>query len=240
MVKVACVDIGGTSLKVGLVDDAGLGAVKAEKTRAPLTPSSLVDHLVAMLRPLQPFDGIGVGFPGVISGGAIRTANNLGDLSVWGGFSLGDALTERLGVEAAVANDADVAALGAARGEGIELTVTLGTGVGTGVTLDGVLQSHLELSQIPIGGEPTLDAYLGVEALKHLDEAAWDARCLEVLRLLDHVVTPDQIWLAGGNARRVTRSMLAELEERVWVLTEPVGLLGGATLFASKLHGAAG
>jgi len=238
--RVACADVGGTSLKVGLVDDSGLGPVKAEKTRAPLDPASLVEHLVEMLRPLAPFDGIGVGFPGVISHGAIRTANNLGALSVWGGFHLGQALEQRLGVEVAIANDADVAALGAARGQGIELTVTLGTGVGTGVTLDGALQSHLELSQIPIGGEPTLDAYLGVEALKHLDESEWDVRCHEVLRLLDRVVTPDQIWLAGGNARRVTRSMLGELEQRTWVLTEPVGLLGGAKLFASTLHRAGG
>ena len=231
--RIACLDIGGTAVKAALADEGGLGEISSEKTRAPLDPATLVSHLLEILESFDGFDGIAVGFPGVIVGGVVHTADNIGEAALWHGFDLATALSEASGVEVVVGNDADVAALGAAKGSGTELTVTLGTGVGTGLTVNGVLQSHLELSKIPIGGAPSLDAYVGVEARKEVTERVWDERCREVLELLDRVVHPDQIWLAGGNARRVTRSSLGALEERVWVLTEPVGLLGGAKLFTA-------
>lgn len=144
----------------------------------------------------------------------------------WVGFDLAGALTAR-GIEGVVcANDADLAALGASRGKGVELTVTLGTGVGTGITDGGVLRAHRELCDLPIGTSPTLDAYIGEPTRKRIDAEEWDRRVVDVLELVDNEVTPDQIFLAGGNARRLTRSKLGRLEDKVWVVTEPVGLLG--------------
>jgi polyphosphate glucokinase len=93
-----------------------------------------------------------------------------------------------------------------------------------------VLAPHRELCELPIGTAPTLDAYVGEPVRKMIDAEAWESRVVEVLELLDAEVAPDQIWLAGGNARRLTRSRLGRLEKKVWVLSEPVGLLGAKRL----------
>jgi polyphosphate glucokinase len=165
----------------------------------------------------------------------VGSATNLDPDGVlgWEGFDLAGALAMKCAGEVACANDADLAALGACRGVGRELTVTLGTGVGTGITVDGVLQPHRELCELPISTSPSLDAHVGEPIRKMLDADVWDARVVEVLELLDEEVGPDQIWLAGGNARRLTRSKLGRLEEKIWVLAEPVGLLGAQRLISS-------
>jgi polyphosphate glucokinase len=167
----------------------------------------------------------------VIEGGRVRSADNLGEPSSWLGLDLGGLLLEALGGEVRVANDADLAALGCAEGRGVELCVTLGSGVGTGLVVDGVLQHHLELSALPLAGSASLDAHVGEAARKLLEPSTWNARCVVVLELLDRVVRPDRLFLAGGNARRVRRSSLGQLQDRLWVTSEPVGILGGEHLY---------
>ena len=175
-----------------------------------------------------------VGFPGSVRNGVIETATNLGLTRAgegWVGVDLAALLTEAIGGDVRIANDADLAALACSRGSGVELTVTLGTGVGTGIVAEGVLQPHQELSELPIGSALSLDEYVGEPTRKKVASDVWEERVVEVLDLLNQTVQPDQIWLAGGNARRLTRSRLGDLEEKVWVVAEPVGLLGGRALF---------
>jgi polyphosphate glucokinase len=231
-VRIACVDIGGSTIAAAILDGEAVGPLRSRRTGAPLTPDQLVERVATLLERLGRARQVGVGFPGIVEGGVVRTADNLGEAALWVGFDLAAALGRRLEAEVRVANDADVAALGCSTGEGVELTVTLGTGVGTGIVVDGVLQDHRELSAIPIGQASSLDAFVGEAARRELAEEVWNARCGEVLHLLDRLVAPDQIWLAGGNARRVRRSTLGELESRLWVVSEPVGVLGAAKLFA--------
>ena len=228
--SVRCVDVGATSLSAGLVEGGALLAQRSRPTRVPVAPEDLMDGIAALVCALG--EGpVAVGFPGLVVDGMVRTASNLGDEESWRGVDLASGLAERVQDEVRVANDADLAALGCSKGVGVELTVTLGSGVGTGLVVDGVLQRHLELSEIPIGQSASLDAHVGEAARKGLDEEDWNARVLEVLELVDAVVVPDQLWLAGGNARRVHRDSLGGLLERVWVVREPVGLLGGAALY---------
>ena len=189
-----------------------------------------MDAVASLLAAFEPLP-VAVGFPGVVDSGLVRTAPNLGDAADWEGVELERGLRERLATEVRVANDADLAALGCSRGAGVELTVTLGSGVGTGLVVDGVLQHHLELSEIPIMGSVSLDAHVGEQARKGLEASDWDRRVVEVLELLDAIVAPDQIWLSGGNARRLHRDSLGAMLERTWVVAEPVGLLGGAALY---------
>ncbi len=223
----AAVDIGATSIKATLLGD-GSPRVRSRRTQPPVGPDEVIEKVCDLLSALGPASRVVVGFPGPLEGGQVRSACNLDPegLLGWSGFDLEAGLTEHLGCEVACANDADLAALGAAHGKGLELTVTLGTGVGTGITLDGTLEEHRELSDLPIASAPSLDAYVGEPTRKLLEPEVWDQRVVEVLELLDTEVRPDQIWLAGGNARRVTRSRLGRLEEKVWVVSTPVGLLG--------------
>jgi polyphosphate glucokinase len=227
---VRCVDIGATSIGVGLVEAGALRHERSRRTRPPVSPEELMDVVASLVAPLEQ-GPVAVGFPGIVEEGRVRSASNLGAAEEWKGIELAVGLETRIGAEVRVANDADLAALGCSRGLGVELTVTLGTGVGTGLVVDGVLQHHLELSEIPIGASPSLDAHVGEAVRKELDEAEWDARVLEVLSLLDAIVVPDQIWLAGGNARRLRRDSLGSLLERTWVVPHPVGILGGAALY---------
>jgi len=84
----------------------------------------------------------------VRAGGRILTAPNLGN-GAWKGFDLDTALTKALGKPVRIANDADVQGLAVIAGKGLEMIITLGTGVGTGLYLDGRLAPHLELAHHP-------------------------------------------------------------------------------------------
>ena len=226
-----CIDVGGTSIKAcvlsaGETDPRTL----SRRTRPPISPAEVIEIIGNLADRLPIAPSTAVGFPGVVREGVIVTASNLDD-PLWEGFDLAGALEGRLGGAVRVANDADVAALGCSTGSGIELTVTLGTGVGTGLVVDGVLQAHLELSEIPFGGVASLDDYVGEPTRKTITAAEWDGRVGEVLALFDSLIGFDRLWLAGGNARRLTRSSLGDLAARVWVVSEPVGLLGAPRLF---------
>src|SRR5439155_15374288 len=89
------------------------------------------------------FDRVSVGFPGVVRRGITLNAPNLN--GKWGGFHLADALTKKLGVRVRAANDADVQGYGVISGEGVELVITLGTGFGSGLFVDGKLVSNLDI-----------------------------------------------------------------------------------------------
>jgi polyphosphate glucokinase len=221
------IDIGATSIK-GTLFGADESLVRARRTHPPVNPQSVVALVCELCEALGEASSTVVGFPGPVVDGVVRSATNLdpeGKLD-WEGFDFVAALRAVLNGNVLLANDADLAALGAAEGKGLELTVTLGTGVGTGITRDGVLQPHRELCELSIGTADSLDDYIGEPARKLLSDREWDYRVVEVLELLASEVGPDQIWLAGGNARRLTRSLLGTLKEKVWVLSEPVGLLG--------------
>ena len=133
-------------------------------------------------------------------------------MEAWRGFELQRRLAATFELDARVANDADVAALACATGKGLELTVTLGSGFGSGLTLDGALQPHLECSQLRWSRRETFDDVLGEHARKRDGEPKWHARVIGAIALLHEVVGFDHLHLAGGNAPRVHRDDLGELD----------------------------
>ena len=108
-----------------------------------------------LVGPLGRFQRISIGFPGVVRGGRVLTAPNLGT-EAWHGFPLAAALAERLGAPARLANDATVQGLGVIAGHGLECVITLGTGMGFALFEDGRPGPHLELSQHPVRGTQDL------------------------------------------------------------------------------------
>lgn len=243
--KTICVDVGATSLKAGLVDPRGelLGERAKVKTTFPMTPQRLVEEVARLVVRLPKGDRLALGFPGTVVDGVVTDAGNFERASgpgsrrtaalstAWRGFELQRRLAATFELDVRVANDADVAALACKVGKGLELTVTLGTGVGTGLTLDGRLQPHLEGGQLRWSRHETLDDVLGERARKR-DEARWHARVLSALQLLEVVVGFDLLHLAGGNGPRVRRAELGELGDRTTVTTSRPGILGGVHLFA--------
>jgi len=161
-------DLGGTDLKAGLVSGRGevahflrLPARAGEQADAPL---EVIAGAVAELRRAAagPLAGIGLGCPGMIDPASGALAGRTPHLPHWDSLPLRALLTERLGARLVVENDASLAALaehrvGAARGARISLTVTVGTGIGCGVIVDGRLLRGAhggagELGHLPLDG----------------------------------------------------------------------------------------
>ena len=138
------VDLGGTNIKAALVDENGaILRESAAPTNLPRSAESVCDDIAALCNELaqgQTVAGIGVGCPGMVDGGLVRYSNNL----AWENFAMADYLQARTGLPVVLANDANAAALGesvagCAKGAQSAVILTLGTGVGGGVVLDGRL-----------------------------------------------------------------------------------------------------
>lgn len=223
------IDVGGTGLKAAVVDTHGemVGERVRIDTPYPCPPDVMVDALVELVAPLAATDRVSVGFPGVVRGGRIITAPHFGT-EFWSGFALAAALQERLGLPTRVLNDADMQGLGVIEGQGLELVVTLGTGVGTALFQDGWLMPHLELAHHPVSGKgKTYNQYLGNAARKKVGEEKWNRRVHRALGQLRALVLFDRLYLGGGNARRIT----FDLDPDTRIVSNTAGILGGIALW---------
>jgi polyphosphate glucokinase len=185
-----------------------------------------VQALVRLVAPLRGYDRVAVGFPGVVRRGRVFTAVNLRHES-WKGFDLGHALAQALGKPVRVANDADMQGLAAIKGKGVEVVITLGTGFGTGLYLDGRLAPHLELGHHPFRKGETYEEQLGNDALHRVGTRKWNRRLKKAIRTLRTLTTFDHLYIGGGNARNVR----LELESDVSLIDNDAGLRGGAALW---------
>jgi len=226
--RTLAIDVGGTGLKAAILDAEGqlIGDRVRVPTPARCPPSILVRTLVALIAPLGVFDRVSVGFPGVVRNGVVLTAPNFGSAR-WQGFDLARALTRALKRPVRVLNDAEVQGLAVITGKGVELVITLGTGVGSALFRDGILMPHLELSQHPVHGDRTYDEYLGDRARKRVGTRKWNRRVRRVLRILETVFNYDRLHIGGGNAARID----FPLGRRVRVVENTAGLLGGVALW---------
>lgn len=226
------IDIGGTRLKVGLLDPDGtmVAGPNRENTPSPATPEAVVDTLVHLASPLGHFDRISVGFPGVVRSGHVVTAPNLGTDS-WRHFPLATALTEKLGRPVRMFNDAEVQGLGVISGTGIECVITLGTGMGFALFWDGRPSPHLELSQHPVHKGKTYDQFIGIAALRAYGRKRWNRRLKRVLANITTLVGFDTLYIGGGNAKQVDLN----LPDNVRIVSNEAGITGGVKLWAAAL-----
>ena len=125
------IDVGGTGTKMLRISAAGepLGERMRELTPRPATPEALLQCIRGMLQRQEPYHRVSVGFPGVVAAGTVRTAPNL-DTDLWAGFPLQERLKAMCGCPVRVLNDADLQGYGVIEGQGVELVLTLGTGLG--------------------------------------------------------------------------------------------------------------
>lgn len=189
-------------------------------------PRQVVQTLVRLVAPLRGYERVAVGFPGVVRGGRVFTAANL-DHDGWKGYDLARALQQALGKPVRVANDADMQGLAAIKGKGVEMVITLGTGFGTGLYLDGRLAPHLELGHHPFRKGETYEEQLGNDALRRVGPRRWNRRLKKAIRMLRRLTTFDHLYIGGGNARKVR----LELDPDVSLIDNEAGLRGGAALW---------
>jgi polyphosphate glucokinase len=226
-VRTLAIDIGGTGLKALVL--AADGALLTERVRVetprPATPVAVVDALIALVAPLGDYDRVSVGFPGVVIDNVTRTAPNLHD--DWCGFELGHALEGRLHRPVRVLNDAGVQGYGVIEGKGLEMVITLGTGMGCALYLDGRYVPNLELAHHPFRKGKTYEDYVGAKALAKLGKKKWNKRVRRVVEQVLPIWNPHRLYLGGGNAKHLT----IELPDNVTKTSNIAGLLGGIALW---------
>ena len=201
------IDIGGSGIKSALVDVA-TGVLVTERFRVdtpqPATPEAVTDAFADLVGSYE-YDGpLGVGFPSVIRHGTVDTANNIDE--GWIGCKVTDLFEAATGRATTVVNDADAAALaearfGAAAGVmGMVLVITFGTGIGSGLLIDGELVPNLELGQLELEGYSPAESFFSAKARRRedLDWDQWGARANRYLSHVDFVFNPDLIVLGGG------------------------------------------
>lgn len=221
------VDIGGTGMKVMALDARGNPLTERLRTPTPnpATPARMLSALEKMRKQLPNCDRVSVGFPGVIKQGKTLTAANLHP--TWGGFPLKNALEKRWKLPVHLANDAAVQGYGAISGRGVELVLTLGTGLGSALFTDGHLCPGLELGHHPWQKGKTYEDFLGRRGLKRHGKKRWNRFLQAAIEQTAKTFNWDRLYLGGGNAKEINFT----LPTYVSTISNEDGLFGGVALW---------
>ena len=237
-------DIGGTGLKAAVLDVSGslVGERVRVGTTYPLPPDKMVSELVALAGKLSGYERISAGFPGYVRGGKVLSAPHFVTRSgpetkvlpelvkAWDHFDLAGALDKALGKPTRLANDADMQGSAVVTGQGVELVITLGTGVGSAIFENGVLTPHLELAHHPLWKDKTYNEYIGDAVRKEIGGKRWNKRVDKTIDTLRALLFFDHLWIGGGNSAKVTLDLPAD----VTLVDNSAGLRGGIALWATQ------
>ncbi|WP_328942770.1 ROK family protein [Streptomyces sp. NBC_00250] len=209
------VDIGGSGIK-GAPVDLERGALTEERhkvlTPQPATPDGVAGCVAEVVEHFGWTGPVGVTFPGVVTGSTIRTAANV-DRS-WIGVDAGTLLSERLGgLPVTVLNDADAAgiaemAFGAGRGrKGTVILLTLGTGIGSALFVDGRLVPNTELGHLELKGHDA-ETRASTKA-KEDEDLSWEhwatRRLRKYLAHVEMLFSPELFIIGGGVSRKADK-----------------------------------
>ena len=183
--NILTIDIGGSHVKATILNANGetISDYKRLPTPQPSSPENILSTIGELVKDLPEYNKISVGFPGYVRDGVVKTAPNLGT-DYWKDFDLSKKLETELGKPTRVVNDADMQGLGVVSGKGLEMMITLGTGFGTALLVDGQLMPHLELAHHPFAKGKTYDDYVGDRGLEKEGLQKWNKRMRKVLKVL--------------------------------------------------------
>lgn len=240
------IDIGGSGIKGAPVDTA-TGQMLAERCRLETPegarPQPMAEVMAEVVRNFNWKGPIGVGFPAAVRHGVVMTAANISKR--WLGENAAALFAQTTGCPVCVLNDADAAGMaemrfGAGRDRaGVVMVVTIGTGLGTAIFLDGSLLPNTELGHIEINGE---DAELRAsDAARKRDELSWDkwaVRFDTYLQRLEALFWPDLFILGGGGSKKFDKfAHLLSVQTEVvpaQMLNE-AGIIGAALAARTRL-----
>lgn len=226
-VRTLAVDIGGSGIKVMILNEEGQPITERGRveTPEPAKPEPVLAAIASLVAQQGEFDRVSVGFPGVVSNGITKTAVNLDP--DWIGFDFGNTLSDRLGKPVRVVNDADMQGMGAISGYSVELVITLGTGFGSALFVDGKLVPNLEAGHHPFRKGETYEQQLGRAALDAVGQKRWNRRLEKAIATLQNLFNYNCLYIGGGNTKKIT----VELPPNVKVVPNVNGLLGGIVLW---------
>jgi polyphosphate glucokinase len=248
VVTTLAVDCGGGGIKASVLDEGGTMRSRPLRvpTPYPLPPALFVKTLVDLGGKLPAADRVTVGMPGMIRHGVVvatphyvtrsgpRTKVDPELIAEWAGFDAQSALASAFGVPALVLNDAEVHGAGVVAGTGLELVLTLGTGLGCAMFDGGTLAPHLEFSQAPVRWGQSYDTYVGEHERRRMGDPFWSRRVRLVVEGLRPVFLWDRLYLGGGNARLITASQVARLGDDVVIVPNTAGIVGGVRAWALR------
>src|SRR5450631_2550388 len=219
--KVLVIDVGGTHVKM-------LATGQKDSRKYPSGPTMTPRKMVRLVKKLVrdwKFDCVSLGYPGpIINGHPLREPHNLG--GGWVGFNFRSAF----GCPVKIINDAAMQALGSYKG-GRMLFLGLGTGLGSAMIVDGVLEP-MELAHLIYKDGKTYEDYLGLRGLKRLGKKRWRKHVAKVTKILKASLGADYVVLGGGNSKK-----LKELPPGAQLGANENAFLGGLRLWGQSTRG---
>ena len=231
-IKILTIDIGGSNVKATVLDYNGVPVSDYSRmeTPQPSTPAKVMERIQEVVSNFTEYDRISVGFPGYVKNGVVKTAPNLGT-EYWEDYDLQSSISAMLNKPTKVVNDADLQGAGVVSGKGLEMMVTLGTGFGTALLLDGELLPHFEISHHPVKTDKDYDQYIGEKAYQTKGKEHWNERIKKVIGILKTVFNYDRLYISGGNAKNIT----FQLDDNITIVNNREGIKGGARLWKNDI-----
>jgi polyphosphate glucokinase len=240
------VDCGGGGIKASVLDADGTMHAPSVRlpTPYPLPPERFLGCLQEVAGMLPPASRLSVGVPGMVRHGVViatphyvtrsgpRSRVDPELLAAWHGFDAAAAISARFGLPALVMNDAELHAAGAVTGTGLELVLTLGTGLGSALFDGGRLAPHLELSHATVRHGTTYDGWIGEHVRRGIGDMFWSRRVRTMVAELRPVFLWDRLYLGGGNSRRLRADHVADMGDDVVVVPNSAALVGGVRAWA--------
>jgi polyphosphate glucokinase len=212
------IDIGGSGMKAAVVDFA-TGALASDRLRIatpkPATPEAMAEVAADLVRRHGWTGSIGVGFPGIVHHGVVHSAANLD--ARWVGVDADALFTDACGADVVTLNDADAAGLaemrwGAGRDvTGVVVVLTFGTGIGSGLFVDGTLVPNTELGHLELDGlDAESHAAASARERERIGWGEWAQRVDRYLRHVEMLFSPD-LFIVGGGASKTAERWLPKL-----------------------------
>lgn len=244
------IDVGGSGIKAAVVD-VEAGRFRSERLRVatpnPSTPDAVLGSVARLIKRLAESGGlgdatpVGIGLPGVAIDGILKSAANID--AAWIDFPVVERLTRLVGRPVSIINDADAAGIaemrfGVGREQpGVVIFLTLGTGVGSGVFIDGTLVPNTEFGQMEIRGRAAEKrSAAAARTRRGLSWKAWTTDLDEHLDRIQQLMWPNLMILGGGVSKSADK-FIPRLTVRCTVvpaqLRNDAGIIGAAIVAAA-------
>ena len=245
--EVLGIDVGGTGIK-GAIVDTSRGELVADRYRLltpkPARPKAMIKTIAGIVKHFDWEGPVGCGFPSVVQQGVVRTAANVSKR--WIGVNARKAVEESTHCPVTILNDADAAGLaemrfGAGRDQdGVVLIVTLGTGIGTALFVDGHLVPNLELGHVEVRGREAEEWAAEIARKREgLSWKKWAGRVEVYLNVMQQLLWPDLIIIGGGASKNQKKFFpLLSVETRVVSaeMLNEAGIVGAALAVSSAVE----
>jgi len=242
------IDVGGSGIKGALVDTTE-GKFISDRKRIPTPaskrPEEVLDVICEVVAHFDGYDGpLGIGFPAVVVDGVPRTPFTAHHVEGWVGLPVADQLSRRLGRAVTMLNDADAAGVaemhfGHGRDQGgVVIVLTLGTGIGGALFVDGRLVPNVEFGQLYLRDQEQRAERYAAAAVRKREGLTWKtyaARLDQYLRHIDYIFSPRLIVIGGGTSKKHEKffpHLTVEARIVPAALRNRAGIIGAATAVA--------